>query len=686
MQSDTVSKRKQCSRNFVHPEKLARVSPMFEYLVGCASCDFNPYGCHRCSSHPRLRRPVARWKPEEGYYQDDIPTLEPFRPSEEEWKDPIKYLSNVVYPSAKEHGIAVIIPPLGWDPPFSFENGLHGLDLGTFEFDVRKQPTSYLCYRDATTTVNKQTKEDSDTNEMQNDSWTINTGIMGNGQQNAFGFSPLPRKENLKSFCSYADWAKMKHFSCPDPKGVGKPSGRKNMQAFPCQCPMEVIPSVEEIEAEFWRIVERNDTSQEVEALYGQDLDNGTCGSGFPLATWRRSLLQEYFRETYGPTDAPKVPVTLDSRNQYYADHPWNINNVSCTGNSLLSLLRDEGLVSGVMVPWLYIGSCLSGFCWHIEDHALNSINYLHLGSPKVWYGVPHYATEAFECAMQNALPHLFDATPSLLNQLVTMVSPKELRRRGVPVFRAIHEAGSFVVTMPNAMHAGLNTGFNVAEAVNLAIPEWLPHGSDIIEKYIRTGRSVSISHDQLLVSLALAAVRKAKNRKTKIDMADSEEFGLLLGAVEFRRRVEEYERSWKRAVTAFKEGGVDVVALLKSGCSDSSEVLGPTDRDCCHCGRDLWFGGIICGEKDSMACIEHAYLVMAEQDLPLSALSACFRYSPGSLRELCNELEQVYSSYLEYGNKRAKNLRETERSAAAVLQVKGGPLYKTCHITGDCL
>ena len=106
---------------------------------------------------------------------------------------------------------------------------------------------------------------------------------------------------------------------------------------------------------------------------------------------------------------------------------------------------------------------------------------------------------------MKDAVPHLFAAAPHLLYQLVTMVSPTELRKRGVPVHRLVHRPGSFVITFPNAYHAGFNTGFNCAEAVNFGPPEWLPHGT-VAANHYRYGKPATFSHDALLVALAKCA------------------------------------------------------------------------------------------------------------------------------------------------------------------------------------
>lgn len=49
-----------------------------------------------------------------------------------------------------------------------------------------------------------------------------------------------------------------------------------------------------------------------------------------------------------------------------------------------------------------------------------------------MWYAVPPHGTKALEEAMHDALPHLFEATPNLLHQLVTTLSPTELKVRAL--------------------------------------------------------------------------------------------------------------------------------------------------------------------------------------------------------------------------------------------------------------
>lgn len=55
----------------------------------------------------------------------------------------------------------------------------------------------------------------------------------------------------------------------------------------------------------------------------------------------------------------------------------------------------------------------------HVEDHHLYSLNYLHWGDPKVWYGVPGTHAPGLEDAMRKHLPDLFEEQPNLLNELV---------------------------------------------------------------------------------------------------------------------------------------------------------------------------------------------------------------------------------------------------------------------------
>ena len=75
------------------------------------------------------------------------------------------------------------------------------------------------------------------------------------------------RSHTLKSFAAYADWAKALHFSDPAPgpnsQLQAQPPKRRKISSY-----SGPEPTVEEIEAEFWRIVEVADEVSAGSLLY----------------------------------------------------------------------------------------------------------------------------------------------------------------------------------------------------------------------------------------------------------------------------------------------------------------------------------------------------------------------------------------------------------------------------------
>ncbi|SOV13360.1 JmjC domain containing protein [Plasmodium gaboni] len=90
----------------------------------------------------------------------------------------------------------------------------------------------------------------------------------------------------------------------------------------------------------------------------------------------------------------------LERKDNYFCEINDIISNISENMNikSLPfvrgSMLRNiDILIEGVNIPWLYIGTLFSTFCWHTEDNYFASINYQHWGQPKIWYVIPpHYS------------------------------------------------------------------------------------------------------------------------------------------------------------------------------------------------------------------------------------------------------------------------------------------------------
>jgi jumonji domain-containing protein 2 len=57
------------------------------------------------------------------------------------------------------------------------------------------------------------------------------------------------------------------------------------------------------------------------------------------------------------------------------------------------------------------------------------------------------------------------------------MLSPSVLKKEGIGYSCQIQRAGDVMITFPGSYHFGFNTGFNVAESTNFAVPEWVPTG-----------------------------------------------------------------------------------------------------------------------------------------------------------------------------------------------------------------
>lgn len=63
-----------------------------------------------------------------------------------------------------------------------------------------------------------------------------------------------------------------------------------------------------------------------VASLYGQDLDSGHHGSGFPLPPFRQRLLEAHLAATEG--DQAKKRRDFTPEEIVYSEHKWNINNM----------------------------------------------------------------------------------------------------------------------------------------------------------------------------------------------------------------------------------------------------------------------------------------------------------------------------------------------------------------------
>jgi hypothetical protein len=247
------------------------------------------------------------------------------------------------------------------------------------------------------------------------------------------------------------------------------------------------------IEELFWKIASGKG-SNGVEVFYANDLETSRYGSGFLKNN----------DNIHGQTVESSVACKFEDT-EYYKKCGWNLNNLPYLPSSVLRALKEE--INGVNIPWLYFGMLFTLFAWHNEDHYLLSLNYMHSGEKKTWYGVPGQHSLEFETILANTqgANENIKTKHELLSSITNMMSPEHLVSKNVPVYRLIQEPGDFVITFPQAYHSGFSHGFNMSEACNFAFADWLPFGRSAVERYRQVGstRSSCFSHEQLVCALA---------------------------------------------------------------------------------------------------------------------------------------------------------------------------------------
>ena len=328
----------------------------------------------------------------------------------------------------------------------------------------------------------------------------------------------------------------------------------------------------DDVEREFWRLVEC--LTETVEVEYGADIHSTTHGSGFPTIE--------------------KNP--LDP----YSTDPWNLNILPLHPESLFRHIKSD--ISGMTVPWLYVGMCFSTFCWHNEDHYTYSANYQHFGATKTWYGIPGADAEMFEEAMRQAVPELFESQPDLLFQLVTLLPPDQLKKAGVNVYALDQRAGQFVVTFPQAYHAGFNHGFNFNEAVNFAPHDWEPYGEAGVERLQAFKRQPCFSHDELLLTAAArdTTIKTAKWLAPALERLKKRE-------LEQRQDLIRRHKDFNDHYCKIDEPGVESGPRCELGFETDDNNVADDEYQCSFCKAYTYLSRFRCHKSSKVICLLHA-------------------------------------------------------------------------------
>ncbi|KAL0452151.1 UNVERIFIED_CONTAM: putative lysine-specific demethylase ELF6 [Sesamum latifolium] len=276
----------------------------------------------------------------------------------------------------------------------------------------------------------------------------------------------------------------------------------------------EVNPLV--IEAMFWKAA----SEKPIYVEYANDVPGSAFGEPegslryFDRRRRRRRKRHSFDRNNLGNSDSKNDQVDTGNSISGNNDSGSQNNHNICTetaSNCLLSNQSHHGAsfsgrkdfeggdeMEGTAgwklsnCPWNL--QVIARFAWHVEDHELHSLNFLHMGSAKTWYAVPgDYAFNFEETIRLHGYGGNADrlVALSVLGEKTTILSPEIIVAAGIP-----HVAG-----------------FNCGEAANFGTPKWLTIAKEAAVRRAAMNYLPMLSHQQLLYLLTMSFISSVLSR-----------------------------------------------------------------------------------------------------------------------------------------------------------------------------
>ena len=428
-----------------------------------------------------------------------------FRPSEEEFKDPLKYIQKI-RGYAEQFGMCRIIPPSSFKPECNVEDDMRFTAYNQY---INRMMSRAGLNSKETAAIKKylETQNCDTRNHPLVGGLEVDLPALYHAVQSFGGLSEVIQKKKWNKIADYMRVARGAN--------VNAAANKLDDVYVKWLLPYDTLSNVEReelirlVEEEWTEKAERSrvkeeaggeeDDNEDEEDDEDEDQEAVVKGKSTSLTQFYRvakNLMSSIFRgeepphhiveDEYwkivadkdvhmqvcqGSIDTGNEGYGFPIRNSQFASHPWNLKQLT---NNPRSVLRAMGKVMGVTQPTLHVGMLFTTGCWYRDPHGLPWVEFLHTGAPKIWYGIPDDHSLAFYTAMKQLVPGFCKNRKIWLPSDTTMVSPSYLVKHGVSVCRAVQHPGQFVVVFPRSYTSSVCTGYNVSESVYYAPRQWL--------------------------------------------------------------------------------------------------------------------------------------------------------------------------------------------------------------------